>query len=240
MKNFFIFILFVSFMSCNNSDISNQTYANETEKSIIDKMTCWNNSESESIMNQIIETDDKETIDKLYEKKFDSDEKANSKGREALKNDTIFINLIRNDSLLNDLKNQRNQLAIEIKSFIEKVPFFDIYIKNISKDIVEYNYHFVNEFGIYELAPINTEDFQFTDRTFYKNYSELLKEAYKIPENSKVQDEHIIELNKLLISLEKIDKKLWCVRYYFEEKEKSEKEKLDKMRSQKVDSLFQQ
>ena len=115
MKNFLIFILFVSFLSCNNSYNSNSTYANETEKAIINRMTCWNNSESESIMNQIIETDDKETIDNLYEKKFDSDEKVYSKGREALKNDTIFINLIRNDSLLNDLKRQRNQLAIEIK-----------------------------------------------------------------------------------------------------------------------------
>ena len=48
-----------------------------------------------------------------------------------------------------------------------------------------------------------------------------------------------MELNKLLILLEKIDKKLWCVKYYFEEKQKLEKEKLDNMRSQKVDSLFQ-
>lgn len=240
MKNFLIFVLFVSFVSCNNSDVSNQTYANEIEKSIINRMTCWKNSESESIMNQIIESNDKEIQDKLYEKKFDLEEKIYQKGREALKNDTTFINLIRNDSLLDDLKNQRIQLATKIKSFSEKVTFFDIYIKNIYKDIVEYNYHFVNEFGIYELAPINTEDFHFTDRTFYKNYSELLKESYKIPENSKVKDEHIIELNKLLISLEKIDKKLWCVKYYFEEKQKLEKEKLDKMRSQKVDSLFQQ
>lgn len=239
MKNFLIFILFVSFISCNKSDVSNQTYANETEKSIIDRMTCWNNSESENIMNQIIESNDKEIQNKLYEKKFDLEEKVYQKGRDALKNDTIFINLIRNDSLLNDLKNQRIQLVDKIKSFSEKVTFFDIYIKNIYKDIVEYNYYYLNEFGIYELAPINTEDFRFTDRTFYKNYSELLKESYKIPENSKVKDEHVMELNKLLILLEKIDKKLWCVKYYFEEKQKLEKEKLDNMRSQKVDSLFQ-
>ncbi len=77
------------------------------------------------------------------------------------------------------------------------------------------------------------------DKTFYKNYTELLKESYKLVENSKIKDEYIIDLNKILVSIEKIDMKLWCVKYYFEEKQKLEKEKLESQRTKKVDSLLQ-
>jgi hypothetical protein len=239
MKSLYLFIFFTILISCKKSNEYNQTYASEVEKSIIDKMSCWNNSESENIMNQIIKTDDKVKNDELYDKKFDLDEQVYNKGREVLKKDTIFINLIRNDSLLNDLKNQRNQLAKKILTFRKKVPFFDEYIENISKDIIEYNYYFVNEFGIYEYPPRNTEEIYLRDKTFYKNYTELLKESYKLEENSKIKDEYIIDLNKIIVSIEKIDMKLWCIKYYFEEKQKLEKEKLESQRTKKVDSLLQ-
>ena len=124
MKNFLLFIFFVTLISCKDSQNSKKSYANKSEKNIIDKMICWESYESESIMNQIINTDDKEERDNLFQKKFDLDEQASNTAKDKLKNDTIFINLIRNDSLLNDFKNQRNRLAKKILAFNKKVPFF--------------------------------------------------------------------------------------------------------------------
>lgn len=202
-------------------------------------MTCWDSSGSESIMNQITSTDDKEESHELFKRKFALDEIVYKKGREVLKNDTVFINLIRNDSLLNDLKNQRIQLANEILTYRKKVPFFEEYIENINKDIIEYNYYSNNEFGIYEYPPRDTEETYWREKTFHKNYTELLKKSYNLLDNSKIKDEYIISLNKILVSIEKIDMKLWCVKYYFKEKLQLEKEKPGNQDTKKIDSLLQ-
>lgn len=239
MKNFYLFIIFISLISCKDSNNSQQSYASEIETNVIDKMTCWENYESENVNEQIINTDSKEEKDKLFDKRFNLDELANKKGRYKLKNDTLFINIIRNDSLLNDLKNQRKQLVNKILTYNKKAPFFDEYLNNISKDIVEYKYLYFDEFGIYEYPPRKTDEIYLRDKTFYKNYTELLKESYKLLENSKTKEEIIISLNETLISLEKIDRKLWCVKYYLEAKQNLEIERLENERNKKIDSLIQ-
>ena len=132
MKNLYLFIIFISLISCKDSNNIEQSYANEIEKNIIDKMICWKDYESENIDNQIINTDDKGETDKLFERRFNLDELACKKGREKLKNNTLFINIIRNDSLLNDLKNQRKLLANKILTYNNKVSFFYVYIDNIN------------------------------------------------------------------------------------------------------------
>lgn len=239
MKNLYFFILFISLISCKDSNNTEQLYANEIEKNIIDKMTCWKNYESENIDDQIINTDNKEEKDKLFDRRFNLDELAYKKGREKLKNDTLFINIIRNDSLLNDLKNQRKLLANKLLTYNKKVSFFDEYIETINKDIVEYAYFFVDEFGIYEYPPRKADEISLRNKTFYKNYTELLKESYKLLENAKTKEENIISLNETLISLEKIDRKLWCAKYYLEAKQNLGTEKLESERNKKVDSLLQ-
>lgn len=238
MKNLFLFI-FLALISCENSKKSDHYYANEVESNIINKMTCWTNYESENIMYKIVYTDDKEEKDKLFEKKFNLDELASNIGKENLKNDTIFINLIRNDSLLNEVKRQRKDLVDKILPFKKKVPFFEEYINIISEDIVEYEYLYHDEFGIIEYPPKKVDELSLPIKTFYKNYTEVLKENYKLIENSKIKEENIISLNELLKSLEEIDRKLWCVKYYFESKQNIETEEFENLRNKKVDSLLQ-
>ena len=239
MKNLYLFIIFILLISCKDSTNTKESYANEIEENIINKMTCWKNFESEKIDNQIINTENKEDRGKLFDTRFNLDELAYKKGREKLKNDTLFINIIRNDSLLNDLKNQRKLLANKLLTYNTKVLFFDEYIKTINKDIVKYEYLFVNEFGIYEYPPRKNGEIYLRDKTFYKNYTELLKEGYKLLENAKTKEENIISLNETLVLLEKIDRKLWCVNYYLEAKQNLETQKLESERSKKIDSLIQ-
>ena len=106
------------------------------------------------------------------------------------------------------------------------------------KDIIEYKYEYLNEFGICEYPPRKTDEIGLRDKTFFKNYKELLKESYKLLENAKIKEEHIIELNETLASLEKIDRKLWLVKCYLEAKLNIETEKLESERQMKVDSLL--
>lgn len=238
MKIFYSFVIFIFLISCKKDNNTQQSYANEIEKKIIDKMYCWRNYESEKIDNQIIITDDKKEEDKLFDRRSKLDELAYKNGREKLKNDTLFINIIRNDSLLNNLKNERAILANKILTYNKSITFFNEYIEKINKDIVEYNYFFFDEFGIYEYPPIKSDEIILRDKTFYKSYTELLKESYKLNENSKITEENIISLNEALVSLEKIDRKLWCVKYYNEARQNLEKEKLERERKTKIDSLL--
>lgn len=237
MKYLF-FLLSLLSISCNQSRNSAKTYANAYEKNIIDEMYCWSSYEAEIILSRIVYTEDEEEKDRLFDQVSELENKANESGREILKNDTICINLIRNDSLRRVLEKERKTLADNLFSFKKKVPFFSEFIDIITRNIVQYKYISSGDFGISEYPPVKSDDIIFRRQTFYKNYTELLKEYYQLAENAKFKEDHIVNLNKILVSLEKIDRKLWLVNSFFEAKKESEIKKLEKDRKAKVDSLL--
>jgi hypothetical protein len=241
MKNRFSILIVIATIiaSCTNSYKPQQTYANEEEKRIIDTMGCWESSYSKSCFNIALLTQDKDKHDEYFQHAVESIEESNKKGRDKFKNDTLVINLIRNDSLLQDLKNQRKLLAKKILPFKKTVPFFEKQIDKIRNEIIEYNCLDENVFGIYEYTFKKDEYTYVENKVFYKNYSDLLKEGYKLLENSKFRGDEIKQLNNILASIEDIDRKLWLTKYYFEAKQNIEMKNMKKIRAQKVDSLFQ-
>lgn len=239
-KILFLFIvLFLSSCKQESKVNSISTYANDYEKTIIENMYCWNSSLAETQMKLIILTNDKEQKDKKRNEHRKEVRKAIERGRNQLYNDTLFINIVRNDSLFNNLVSQREKLAKELLTFKNKVPFFKYQIDEIYKEVVKYNYVSYPKNGIYEYPVYKKDSYnRLGEEDFYENYSEILKEGYSYPENVDINKEDVLALNDVLKSLEELDRKLWLVECYNERKKEFEQQRLEQQRKEELDSLF--
>lgn len=199
-------------------------------------MNCWKSYSAELTMRTILFEKDEKVKSNKWDELHKKQKDAQNKGQVLLLNDSIILDIINNDSLYTFLKEERNTIADSLIQYKSKVPFFKKQIEKISNSIVEYNYYSNNSWGIYEM-PFK-EDVLFTLEKFYLNYSELLKEGYSLPENGDVSEIDILSVNKILNSLEELDRQLWVVKHFNVTKDKIQKEDLEHKRKQQVDSLF--
>ena len=227
------------------------TSANDEEIAIIDNMNCWkiiygdvseyfiDHSKSLSEQDGNCWKHREPTLKEREEGMYS----ARTFGREYLCNDTMFINIIRNDSLYNALLNERKEIAKNLSIYKNKVPFFIAFIDKISKNIIEYNnyYCFWTKRIGRAVAEKNISNFVICKNDYcYENYSDWLKEEYKKRyENSNIKDEDVKNLNDILKSLEKLDRALWAVKYYKTSKNELEKKNKTKQREEQIDKLFE-
>lgn len=141
MKNlilvFIVFITTLSFFSCESKSF----HANAEEIAIINEMSCWDSYEKLLLE---VEHDQKENQKTAIEKEIQKEREKNmtlgeryaymdawmpyiseseKKGRESLYNNIEFLNIIRNDSLFEELREERKMLAKSLEPFKEKVLF---------------------------------------------------------------------------------------------------------------------
>lgn len=224
------------------------TYANDEEKQIIDKMDCWDSEKGQRAFDLYLSIrEDKEKNEKQraallklkaeYQQEWHQClDEANAEGRTSLRNDTACIDIIRNDSLYQALLTQRKNLTDSLPEYAKKIAFFKTYLNKIQNNIVEYNYCY-DSFFKDDVASWGIEVYNGAS-IFYKNYSELLKAKYSLLENADIPMQDIVALNRLLMSIEKLDRKLWPVKYYREVQAKIEENALKSRREQQIDSLF--
>lgn len=195
-------------------------YANDQEKIIIYNMNCWRNA-------AFLLANDADAA------------KVTKGGRESLLYDSLFITIVRNDSLYESLLQQRKNLAKQLRPFKKKVPFFAEHLDDIEYYVIEYMWSYNGkEWGILKY-PFKKETYSFGE-IYYNNYSELLKEGYSLLENQTLTEEDVVALNKLLKSIEELDRKLWTVKYFKEKKSELEKHDLEEERARQIDELFNQ
>ena len=239
------------------TNISN-IYANYEEQAIINNMNCWGADWNSGLF----VPSDRNLTEEQREKRRKKDVVVvRALGRKQLYNDTVFINIVRNDSLYNALLDKRKEIAKSLSIHKNKVPFFKTFIDRINKDIIEYDCYGSVYWDVKKPHNPNYTKYDYTssdcggyyacsekglgiyEEKFYNNYSDLLKEEYeKRYETSNVKDEDIIDLNSILKSLEKLDRALWAVKYYKASKnaleKKKEEENKSKQKEEHLEKLF--
>ncbi|MDD4777054.1 MAG: hypothetical protein PHV53_02080, partial [Fermentimonas sp.] len=228
-STFLILILF--FLSCAERQ-QKPIYANNDEILIIDKMDCWKSVEAESLLTSMALAQDNSS--KKWKKWRSLNDDVKVKGRKSLRNDTLFIDIIRNDSIYKHMLTHRQILSNKIKNYSSKIPFFQKEINKISNDIIEYNYNRKDEWGLY----LSAKDFFIPYDKFYSNYSDYLKDGYSLVENANVKESYILEFNDILKQIEVLDRKLWMMKHFESAKIEVEKEFTEQKRKQEIDSLF--
>lgn len=234
-KNIVPILLFI--MLLHSCDERRQTpiYANNDEVVIIDKMKCWESVSAEHLIAYITFSSSKSRDkNKNWDKWHRLKDEAQLKGRESLYNDTLFIDIIRNDSILKHMLAQRKILSKKIKGYTGKIPFFKKEINKILEEIVEYKYNSGDEWGLFLFDPTTF----LSGSKFYRNYSEYLKDKYSLLENANVKESYIVEFNELLKEIEVLDRKLWMLEHFESARIEVVKEIAKQKRKQNVDSIF--
>ena len=227
-------------ISCDNAQNDKSTsYANENEKNIIKTMDCWNSVMAESVMDLVLYEKDKERQNEIYKESLKYRLEAKDLGRNALSNDTVFVNCIRNDSVYKSLLNERFLTAESLMKFRKSIPIYSENMEKISKQIVEYNFLNNKRLGIYTYTFRN--DILSIDMTFYNTLNDLFKEAYIHSSNSKLSDNEIVIIDSLFTRIDEIDRHIWAVPYYNESKKNFETKKaalkLQQEKQKKLDDL---
>jgi hypothetical protein len=214
-----IFIFFLFLLSCTEKR-QGAIYANNDEVTIINNMDCWSSTWAEGLVVTIALNPNKSN-DRKWKKWHKLKDEVRLKGRESLYNDTLFIDIVRSDTLFKHMLAQRQIFSNKIKSYTIKIPFFKKEINEISEDIVEYKYNSSNKWGLY-LYDLNKTFLP--HEKFYSNYSEYLKDGYSLIENANVKESDIVEFNELLKEIEVLDRRLWMLKYFESAKIEVEKE----------------
>lgn len=220
----------VTFTSCLNTETKRETISTSEEKSIINKMDCWESYQASTSMALVFEKDEDKKKD-ISDNLLKLGEEAKEMGAQSLYNDTLFIFSIRNDSIYKSKLKERKLLSKSLYSLRNCLPLFKNELLLICKGVVNYNC-LDSCFGIIREG-YNKDDLSlFSKDKFYSSTTNLFKEAYKKDTNSKITDEQIVKIKDLLVAIENIDKHIWSVPSFFQTKNKIEAEALKKKQEQ--------
>lgn len=265
MKNILILITLIITSICTSCK-NNSLQADADEILVINEMNCWDSYDKLLLE---VEYNQKESRKTAIEKEIQEERERNmtigeayaymdawmpyireaeEKGRGSLYNNIEVINLIRNDSLLEQLQKERKILAESLEPFKNKVPFFAKDLMHICKYEINYKYYYKGDWGfIYQKSYIFPQ-FDYNSfisnetPTFYSSLNDLLKDKYSMLENSNIEEGNILELKNILISLEAIDRKLWLAIEYnntkLRMKEWQQHWQQINEHTQRVDSIF--
>jgi hypothetical protein len=228
-------IVVAVFTSCLNNET--KTISSIEEKSIIENMDCWDSYEASRIATLLLFEKDEKKKESISDDIVEAMKRAKNAGMQSLYNDTLFISAIRSDSLYKSKLEERKSLAKSLYSLKNSLPLFKGEMLLICKDVVKYN-SYNSSFGI-SREGYNKEDFNmFGSKNFYGSTVDLFKEAYTKDINSKITDDQIVELKRLLAGIENIDKHIWAIPYFFQTKNKVESETLKKRQEQDKQNKF--
>jgi hypothetical protein len=215
------------------------TFANDSEKIVINDMDCWNSYLGELYIRSYAFASDEKKKDKLMDKFLEDEKEATEWGRKSLLNDTIFITCIRSDTTYNALLKQREILAKSLNVYVYNTPSLREFLNKTISGVIEYNYNYNRSlFGIYEKS--YEEDNFLIAKKYYSSYNELLRTAY-IKNILEITDDNLSAIMKTLSEIENIDRHIWCVPHYKKSeeacKEKQAQKELRKDRERKFKEL---
>ena len=234
-----VVLSFIILNSCTQNT-KDSTFANENEHIVINELNCWDSYSTELTMMQInllSEKKDKEK-DKLWKEWFSKIKEAKKKGQKLLLNDTTFILCIRNENLYNSFLSKRKKLAKKLLSHKNSLPKFKETIIKICNNVIEYKYCYYRRFGLYEKSFKESGGSLLSNKKFYLNYSELLKEVFS-ESSSNITDQELVSINNLLKEIETIDQHIWCIPYYIQALNKINVKNSKKEKNKKFEKLTQ-